>query len=74
MLKVLQRQHHYTQVVHKCVSPPPISHGGEWLYMLYFHISLCYLCDHLTYFIYLICVICPTLPDRFCLLLNMLPS
>jgi hypothetical protein len=29
MLKVLQRQHHYTQVVHKCVSPPPISHGGE---------------------------------------------
>jgi hypothetical protein len=36
MLKVLQRQHRDAQVAHKCVSPPPISHGGECVYLLYF--------------------------------------
>jgi hypothetical protein len=34
--KVLKRQHRDAQVAHKCVSPPPISHGGECLSVLFF--------------------------------------
>ncbi len=49
----LQRQHHNAQVAHKCVSPPPISHGGEWLSVLFTHLFE---------------LSCPILSGRFCLL------
>jgi hypothetical protein len=41
MLKVLQRQHRDAQVAHKCVSPPPISHGGECLSVLFLYLLSC---------------------------------
>jgi hypothetical protein len=45
MLKVLKRQHRDAQVAHKCVSPPPISHGGECLSIFWF-----YICSIFTHF------------------------
>jgi hypothetical protein len=36
MPKVLERQHRDAQVAHTCVSPPSISHGGEWFFSTWF--------------------------------------
>ena len=36
--KVLQRQHRGAQVARKCVSPPPVSHGGEALSAWFTHL------------------------------------
>jgi hypothetical protein len=41
------------QVSHKCISPLPISHGGEWLLF--------------AWFAHLYVLSCPILPGRFCL-------
>ena len=63
MPKVLKRQHRDAQVAHKCVSPPPFLHGGEWLSVLCFSDYLFYV-----FFTHLYVLSCPILTGRFCLL------